>query len=532
MSFRWNRRSVAASRAWGGRDRAARRPLTRSAVIALLLLIASLTSASQALAVFPFTGTGTLSEPASWKLAPGETLSNLGGEVTQHFGAVPQTPPASEPVEKAEVEKLNGQEDELCGVMGMSITDAHATMPAGTGSCIAAGTPIHTAMQVSLGRPDVRIAELDSGILWNNSGDMLQLRGKYWINPGELPAPKVDMSKTFDPSTHVNCETARAATGGDYNPDGGMPGGTPGGSGPIPYDVLEQGVFNTLDYACDARVANVVEHYAQCTNPPSTKECRNGPPGMLTPEDLIIAFSDGTDHDHNGYANDIAGWNFVDNTNDPYDDVHYGHGTGEQEDSSAEANNGVNDSGSCPNCEVVELRVGESFVAEANRFAEAVIYGVDRGADIVQEALGTYNDPVFAREAINYAYFHGVTVIASAADEAAEHHNQPGAFPHTIVVNAVRGPDIIVHPEGSEHPSLNTAQPPSWLQLDGCTNFGTRIDLSVTGNSCSSEATGKSSGVTGLIYSAALNACGAGLYGACNGGAKLRPSSDCTRVDG
>ncbi|HMC71146.1 MAG TPA: S8 family serine peptidase, partial [Mycobacteriales bacterium] len=197
-----------------------------------------------------------------------------------------------------------------------------------------------------------------------------------------------------------------------------------------------------------------------------------------------------------------------------------------------EANNGVNDSGVCPNCEVMELRVGESFVAEANRFAEAVLYGTDRGANIVQEALGTYNDPVLAREAIDYAYYHGVTVIASAADEAAEHHNQPGAFPHTIVVNAVRGPETILHPEGSEHPSINTAQPPSWLQLDGCTNFGTRVDLSVEGNSCSSEATGKSSGVTGLIYSAALNACGAGLYGSCSPSAKLKPAGDCTRVNG
>ena len=145
------------------------------------------------------------------------------------------------------------------------------------------------------------------------------------------------MSKTFDPTTDVDCETARAATGGDYDPDGGMPGGKPGGSGPIPYDVLEQGVFNVLDYACDSRVANVVENYPQCSNPPTTKDCRNGPPGILTPEDLIIAFSDGIDHDHNGYVNDIAGWNFVDNNNDPYDEVHYGHGTGEEEDSTGEA---------------------------------------------------------------------------------------------------------------------------------------------------------------------------------------------------
>jgi hypothetical protein len=134
---------------------------------------------------------------------------------------------------------------------------------------------------------------------------------------------------------------------------------------------------------------------------------------------------------------------------------------------------------------------------------------------------------VFAREAIDYAYNHGVAVIASAADEAAEHHNQPGALPHTIVVNAIEGPASL-----GGVPVTNT--PPSYLQLDGCTNFGTRIDVSVPATSCSSEATGKSSGVVGLIYSAALNACGAGLYGECSSGsgAKLKPASNCKRVDG
>ena len=130
---------------------------------------------------------------------------------------------------------------------------------------------------------------------------------------------------------------------------------------------------------------------------------------MLTPEDLIIAFTDGIDHDHNGYANDIAGWNFVDNTNDPYDDVQYGHGTGEDEDSTAEANTSAGEIGACPNCTVLPLRVGESFVADANRFAEAAhLRDRPRRRASIQEALGTYNDPVFARQAIDYAYDHGV----------------------------------------------------------------------------------------------------------------------------
>lgn len=483
--------------------------------------------APPALADFPFLGDGTAGEPASWALAPGHVPANLGG-LAWKFAATPAIPPAQEsnPAEYQAITQNNSQQDELCGVTGMSLVDAHATFPSGTGSCVAAGSPVKTAFEVTLGRPDVAIGELDSGIKWNEPGDMIQLRKKVLLNTGELPAPHVDLAKTFDPSTGVNCEAAHATSAADYNPYGGMPGGTPGGSGAIPYDVTGQGVFDLLDYACDSRVANVVEHYPRCSNPPTTRECRNGPPGMLTPEDLIIAFSDGIDHDHNGYANDIAGWNFLDNNNDPYDDVQYGHGTGEDEDSTAEANTSAGEVGACPNCTVLPLRVGESFVADANRFAEATLYATDRGVSIIQEALGTYNDPVFARQAIDYAYNHGVAVIASAADEAAEHHNQPGSLPHTIVVNAVQGPASL-----GGVPVTN--KPPSYLQLDGCTNFGTRIDLSVPATSCSSEATGKSAGVAGLIYGAALNACGAPLYGSCasSSAVKLTAAKDCTRID-
>ena len=495
---------------------------------AFVILAIALLPPAQALADFPYVGDGTLSEPASWALAPGHVPSNLGG-LGWKFAATPATPPSkeAEPAEYQAVTQNNSKQDELCGVTGMSLVDANATFPSGTGSCIVAGTPVKTAFEVSLGRPDVSIGELDSGILWNDAGAMTQLRKKVLLNAGELPAPRVDLAKTFDPTTGVDCATAHAGTGGDYNPHGGMPGGEPGGSGAVPYDISGQGVFDALAYACDSRVAHVVETYPRCTNPPTTKECRNGPAGMLTPEDLIIAFSDGVDHDHNGYANDIAGWNFVDNNNDPFDDVQYEHGTGEDKDSTAEANTSAGEVGACPNCTVLPLRVGESFVADANRFAEATIYATDRGVSIIQEALGTYNDPVFARQAIDYAYGHGVTVIASAADEAAEHHNQPGALPHTIVVNAVQGP-------ASLGKVSVTNKPPSYLQLDGCTNFGTRVDLSVPATSCSSEATGKSAGVAGLVYSAALNACGAPLYGHCSSAPaqKLAASKDCTRVDG
>ena len=192
---------------------------------------------------------------------------------------------------------------------------------------------VHTAWQLSTGRPDVTIAVLDSGVEWNDQAAMTDLRDKIRLNQGELPAPRHDLRTSSVAA--VDCSRFTAATGGDYNPRGS-------------YDVNGDGVFNVLDYACDSRVSAVVIGGA------ARHSLRHGPLGFLTPEDLILAFSDGIDHDHNGFASDIAGWNFLDDNNDPFDDVQYGHGTGELRDSGAEANNG-GDLGTCPNCMVLPL---------------------------------------------------------------------------------------------------------------------------------------------------------------------------------
>ncbi len=107
-------------------------------------------------------------------------------------------------------------------------------------------------------------------------------------------------------------------------------------------------------------------------------------------------------------------------------------------------------------------------------------------------------------------------MIGSAADEAAEHHNQPGALPDVIVVNSVNAPDTLGGVGA-------TNVPPSYLQLNGCTNWGPRVVLSVASASCSSNATGLSAGVTGLVYSAAEDAIAAG---------RLTASDHCRTVAG
>ncbi|MBT3219833.1 MAG: hypothetical protein HN348_12150, partial [Proteobacteria bacterium] len=290
------------------------------------------------------------------------------------------------------------------------------------------------AWRVTTGRTDVVIAVLDSGIEWDNTS----LLRKHWLNADELPLPEGS-------STH------------DANGDG---------------------VFNIDDYAGDTRV--------------TSHDGDDAADSVLDPSDLIAVFSDGVDDDVNGYVDDISGWDFFFNDNNPYDDTRYGHGTGEAKDSAEEGGNsgGI---GVCPNCMVLNLRVADSFIAEGSSFASGVIYAVDNGASVVQEALGALTNSDYVRESIDYAWDNGVTLIASAADENHWHHNLPGVNHHTVYVHALRH-------DAEDRDLANT-----FLSYSNCTNHGPRLVLSAPSTSCSSGATGVTSGVAGLLHSAALD---------------------------
>lgn len=325
------------------------------------------------------------------------------------------------------------------------------------------GAALNLAWEVTTGRPDVVIAVLDSGIRWDGVGSvggapddgelgaLAGLRRKLFLNRGELPRPGPRSCRH------------------------------PGFGG---YDRNCDGIYNVDDH----------DRARGCRTGCAADENGNA---LLDPQDLILTYSDGKDQDRNGYPDDISGWDFFENDNDPNDDVDYGHGTGEARDSTSEA--GVDDEdGTCPNCMSMPLRVGDSFVADVNHFAEAVVYAVDNGALVVQEALGTLNNSSFGQEAVDYAYRNGVVVVASAADESAAHHNYPSNYEHTMVVNSITRYDDLGLPVSQT--------PKSYLYFNGCTNFGGKIHVAIPSSSCSSEATGRSAGYAGLLYSAALNA--------------------------
>jgi hypothetical protein len=303
------------------------------------------------------------------------------------------------------------------------------------------GMSVDSAWQHNIGRDDVVIAVLDSGILW----DYKDLVKKLYLNAGELPLP----------------EGARF------------------------WDKNGDGIFNIDDYEGDSRVGD-----------------RNGN-GILDPGDLILAFSNCRDEDGNGYVDDICGYDFFEGAhcgvtggdNNPSDDVRFRHGTGIAANAAAETNNGIDDVGVCPLCRVLPVRVGDSFVVDANRFARGVTFAVDAGASVIGSALGSYNNTPSARRAVDYAYAKGVPLIASAADELAYHHNYPSVYGHAFYVNAIR------FNHADDYRKANT-----FWGMSPCTNFGARVSVTVPGTTCSSGSTARLAGVAGLIESAARDA--------------------------
>lgn len=295
------------------------------------------------------------------------------------------------------------------------------------------GMGVDLSWQLHTGNSRMRIAVLDSGIRWFEK----DLRNRIYLNAGELPFPE------------------------GFNT----------------HDVNNDGRFNIEDYISDSRVADHNQN------------------GFLDVEDIILSFSDNLDQDGNGYTDDISGWDFVENDNNPGDRINYGHGTNEGLHTAAEINNGIGSAGICGDCTLMFVRSGDTFIVDSNSFAASVIYATDAGAEIIQNALGGLNNNHFIRYAVNYAYDRDVVVIGTAADETSYHSNQPSITDPIIYPNAVRYDNYL--PQDAT----------TFANFNNCSNYGPRLDVTVAALSCSSEATANLGGILGLIksYSSTLN---------------------------
>ncbi len=144
----------------------------------------------------------------------------------------------------------------------------------------------------------------------------------------------------------------------------------------------------------------------------------------------------GIDDDKNGYIDDLIGWNFVDNNNNPWDQA--GHGTHVAGVIAATTGNGIGIAGINRGAKIMPLKV-LNFMGRgrSSGISESIYYAVANGAQVINLSLGGQEISPFEQRAIDYAYEHNVLIVVAAGNSGVDTANfGPAASPHVLTVGA------------------------------------------------------------------------------------------------
>ncbi len=132
----------------------------------------------------------------------------------------------------------------------------------------------------------------------------------------------------------------------------------------------------------------------------------------------------GVDDDNNGYVDDWKGWNFISNTNNPYDD--HLHGTHCAGTIGAMGNNSIGVVGVNWQVKMMPLKFlnsrGSGDTADA---IDAIIYASDMGVDILSNSWGGGGFSQATEDAIQYANDRNVLFVAAAGNDGTNNDTIP-----------------------------------------------------------------------------------------------------------
>lgn len=192
---------------------------------------------------------------------------------------------------------------------------------------------------------------------------------------------------------------------------------------------------------------------------------------------------EGVDDDDNGYVDDVRGYDFISDDNDPIDDS--GHGTHAAGIIAARTDNGLDVAGVCWNARIMPLKMlddeGYGTSVEA---VEAIYYAVANGADVISCSWGDTEHSRAMQDALAFAYSEGVVLVAAAGNESSDELFYPAAYPEVIGVAATDRND--------------RRQPAS--------SFGDWVDVAAPGDSILSlRAAGTSAGAAWSAFATRLS---------------------------
>ncbi|MFW6134569.1 MAG: S8 family peptidase [Elusimicrobiota bacterium] len=155
------------------------------------------------------------------------------------------------------------------------------------------------------------------------------------------------------------------------------------------------------------------------------------------------------DDDNNGYVDDIIGWDFDLNNNNP------AHITGKHGTHVA----GIIARSAGNNVRIMPIRIGKEQMT-SDKAAQAIKYAVDNGADVINLSIGgQYLHSNTLHNAISFANKKGVIIISSSGNDGNIALHYPAAYKEVISVGAVdyhgnlyidtnRGPGVDIYAPG------------------------------------------------------------------------------------
>lgn len=179
---------------------------------------------------------------------------------------------------------------------------------------------------------------------------------------------------------------------------------------------------------------------------------------------------DGIDNDGNGYVDDYYGWDFVNNDNNPYDDV--GHGTHVAGTIAAEANNSIGVSGVSWSSQIMALKIFGPNETSASTFgiSKAIEYATMMGAHLTNNSWGGGEYSQLIYDAIAAAGQAGKLFVAAAGngglDDIGDNNDWTPTYPANYNL------DNIISVAATDHND----------QLADFSNYGaTSVDLAAPG---------------------------------------------------
>ena len=257
------------------------------------------------------------------------------------------------------------------------------------------GVNAPAAWSVTTGSNQVIVADVDTGLNYN----LADIYDNVWLNQPEIPASVIGNL------TDTNADGLITFT--DLN--------NPVNQGPGKIeDTNSDGIITGLDVLASTSVGGWVN--------PTSASTQDG--DTASPDDLI-------------------GWNYVSNTNNPMDDE--GHGTFTAGEIGEMTNNATGGAGLVWNTQIMPVKFLDSTGSGTDTAAaQAIDYAVDHGAKVINASWGGTGTDTTIEAAIEYADEHDVIIVAAAGNSSADDDttffspaSYAAQYPNVIAVAAI-----------------------------------------------------------------------------------------------